>query len=242
MPLLETAIRKRHSSPRRGPFDLDVAFEAGAGITVLMGASGSGKTTLLDCLSGLVTPDAGHLRLDGITLYSGGASQLEQPPRSRRIGYVFQTLALFPHLTARQNVEFGLSALPAAERHSHSQDIMARFHIAHLAEQRPDRISGGERQRVALARSLVTSPRLLLLDEPLSALDLAAKSRILDDLLAWNQVERIPILYVTHALHEAFRLGDHVIVLEQGRIVREGPPAEVLRDDRESLIRQLQRA
>src|SRR5437588_10646933 len=118
-------------------------------------------------------------------------------------------------------------------------EILESFHIPHLAGERPDQISGGERQRVALARSLVTGPRALLLDEPLSALDLAIKSKIIADLLAWNQQHRIPVLYVTHAIDEAFALGDHAIALNNGRIDRQGRPAEVLAEQREELMQRL---
>jgi len=147
----------------------------------------------------------------------------------RGVGYVLQDLALFPHLTVEKNTEYGLAHLPRASRKQRAVAALQDFHIEHLRQHRPAQISGGERQRVALARSLVTDPCVLLLDEPLAALDAATKTKILDDLRRWNQAHRIPILYVTHSREEVFALGERVLVLEDGRIIAQGSPHEVLR-------------
>jgi len=157
----------------------------------------------------------------------------------RSVGYLFQSLALFPHLTVEQNVQFGINRLPRPERRQRSMKILESFRIAHLLERKPAEISGGERQRVALARSLVTDPALLLLDEPLSALDGITKSKIIEDLRTWNRAHDIPIIYVTHALAEAFSLGESVVVLESGKVLAEGTPQQVLDTPRHETIAQL---
>jgi molybdate transport system ATP-binding protein len=223
---LEVRIRKRFANPA-GSFRLNVHLRALAGFTILFGASGAGKTTLLDCIAGLTTPDEGRIALGGEAVYD---SELKQnlPSWKRRIGYVLQDLALFPHLTAEENVEYGLRDLAATERRARSGGILSTFRVEHLRERRPSRISGGERQRVALARALVTEPRVLLLDEPLAALDRPTRSLIISDLRRWNQDHRIPILFVTHSIEEAFALGAEVIVLDAGKIAAQGLPKDVL--------------
>ncbi|MGB8986201.1 MAG: ATP-binding cassette domain-containing protein, partial [Candidatus Sulfotelmatobacter sp.] len=155
------------------------------------------------------------------------------------VGYVLQDLALFPHLTVEQNVEYGLARLARANRKRRAAEMLQELHIDHLRGRRPAEISGGERQRVALARSLVTDPCVLLLDEPLAALDVATKAKILDDLRRWNQAHGIPILYVTHSREEVMALGERVIVLEEGQIVAQGTPHEVLRAPLQETVAQL---
>ena len=220
---LTAAIRARVSPD----FVLDVRFSAAPGITMLFGASGSGKTTILRCLAGFRRPDLGHLAIGDDVLFDV-ERRIDVPPQRRRMGYVFQQLALFPHMTVEQNLHYGLAALELDARRERTQAIAESFRIAHLLRRKPGEVSGGERQRAALARSLVTNPRLLLLDEPLSALDHVTKSRIIEDLRAWNAARGIPILYVTHSHQEVFALAEHVIVLERGAIMAEGTPEEVL--------------
>src|SRR5208283_3989115 len=157
----------------------------------------------------------------------------------RRMGYVHQDLALFPHLTAEENVAYGLRTLSAAERRTRSRKMLDAFRIDHLRDRKPAQISGGERQREALARTLVTEPRALLLDEPLAALDRPTKSHLLADLRQWNQIHRIPILLVTHNGEEVFALGNEVIVLDAGRIVAQGQPHEVMRAPRLDTVANL---
>ena len=219
-------------------FRLQVELTQSPGITILFGASGAGKTTMLECLAGLARPDRGRIVVGETTILDSD-QHIDLPPQRRRCGYLFQTLALFPHMTVEDNVEYGLSALSKSERRSRSSAILESFRIAPLAQRKPDQISGGERQRVALARALVTDPAFLLLDEPLSGLDAATKGRIVDDLRAWNRDHAIPILYVTHDRSEAFGLGDRVLVLESGRIVAEGTPHEVLDSPRHETVAQL---
>jgi molybdate transport system ATP-binding protein len=167
------------------------------------------------------------------------SSGVNVPVPERHFGYMFQNLALFPHMTVEQNVQYGLAKLPADERHARMMAMLESFRIPHLVARKPSQISGGERQRVALARSLVTNPTMLLLDEPLSALDAASKSRILDDLREWNVAHGIPILYVTHSPQEAFAVGEHVVVLQSGRILAEGTPQDVLSKPRHETIAQI---
>jgi molybdate transport system ATP-binding protein len=234
---LEVRIRKRFPNPE-GSFNLNVHFRALAGFTILFGASGAGKTTLLDCIAGLSDPDDGRIAVGGEDLYDSEKKR-NVAAWKRRIGYVHQDLALFPHLTAEENVAYGLRALSAAEQKTRSREMLDAFRIDHLRDRRPAQISGGERQRVALARALVTEPRALLLDEPLAALDRPTKSSLVGDLRRWNQHHRVPILFVTHNGEEVFALGDEVIVLDAGRIVAQGQPHEVMRAPRLETVAHL---
>ena len=223
---------------RNQEFVVDVDFEAEPGFTILFGASGAGKTTLLDSIAGINTPDTGRITIGQHVLFDS-SRRINLPVWTRRCGYVFQTLALFPHMTVEDNVVYGLARVPRDERSRRTANILQAFHIAPLARRKARDISGGESQRVALARTLVTDPDLLLLDEPLAALDRPTKSPIIDDLREWNRTHRIPILYVTHSREEVFALGDHVIVLEAGRIVAQGTPHDVLSAPRMETVAQL---
>ncbi len=227
-------IRKRPGKD----FELELSLALPPGITIVFGPSGAGKTTLLDCIAGLVRPDAGRIATREKILFDS-ALGIDVASRSRRVGYVFQDLALFPHLTVEGNVEYGLSSFSVQQRKRRSAAILESFRIAHLHGRRPGQISGGERQRVALARALVIDPAILLLDEPLAALDAATKSKIVDDLRAWNQEHRIPILYVTHSREEVFALGEQVLVLENGRVIARGTPHQVMRAPRLETVAQL---
>ena len=224
---LRTRIRKRFGDGEQASFQVDVEFDAPAGITILFGASGAGKTTILHCIAGLQKPNEGSISIGDAKLFDSAAA-IDRPPYRRQVGYLFQTLALFPHMSVEQNVRYGLAALSPDEQDRRVSDALNSFHIAALARRRPGEISGGERQRVALARALVTRPRVLLLDEPLTALDAVTKARIVEDLRGWNQRFRIPILYVTHDRDEVFALGERMIVLEHGRVAAQGLPHDVL--------------
>jgi len=226
------------SYPPHPEFVLDVAFSAPSGFTILFGASGSGKTTLLDCIAGLTTPESGVIKVGAKTFLDARAG-LSLPVSQRNVGYVFQDLALFPHLTVEANVGYGLNHFSHSDRRRRVQSILNAFRIGEVLGRRPSEISGGERQRVALARALVTDPCILLLDEPLGALDGATKARILDDLRDWNREHRIPILYVTHSREEVFALGERVLVLDQGRILAQGSPHEVMGAPRQEMVAQL---
>jgi molybdate transport system ATP-binding protein len=236
-PLLAAQFRKRFAAQAQ-EFVLEVEFQAAPGFTILFGPSGAGKTTLLDCVAGLATPDSGRITLRDRVLFDA-AQRVDLPVAKRRVGYVFQNLALFPHLTVAQNVQYGLAHLPQAERSAQASAILQAFRIPHLAQRYPRDISGGENQRTALARTLVTDPAVLLLDEPLAALDAATKAKIIDDLRQWNQAHRIPILYVTHSREEVFALGERVLVLDAGRIVAQGTPHEVIAAPQQETVAQL---
>ncbi|HEX8817430.1 MAG TPA: molybdenum ABC transporter ATP-binding protein [Terriglobales bacterium] len=235
--LLAVDIRKSFLHADRG-FTLDLACQIAPGITILFGASGAGKTTLLDCIAGLTMPDHGRVRL-GDHVWFDNALNINLTVQRRNVGYVFQDLALFPHLTVEGNLAYGLTALPATEREARIGRILESFRITSLRRRKPRQISGGERQRVALARALVTAPCVLLLDEPLSGLDAPTKSAIIDDLRAWNREHRIPILYVTHNREEVFALGERVLAMESGRIVEQGTPHEVMAAPRQETVAQL---
>jgi molybdate transport system ATP-binding protein len=228
------AIRKRLSPT----FAVDVAFAAPPGFTVLFGPSGSGKTTVLRAIAGLIRPDQGRIAVGGRQFFDSAAA-VDLPVQQRRVGYVFQQLALFPHLSMRDNIGYGLDRLPAPERRARVDAIAGSFHIGHALDRRPDRISGGERQRTALARALVTEPSILLLDEPLSALDHTIQSRIMADLREWNDAHRIPILHVTHSHREVYGLAAHVVVLHDGRIAATGSATEVLDHPAERMLATL---
>jgi molybdate transport system ATP-binding protein len=221
-----------------GGFELAAELEAAAGITILFGRSGSGKTTILGCVAGLLAPDAGRIAVGSRVLFDR-EQRLDVPVVRRNVGYVFQDLALFPHLTAEQNVAYGLGRLAAGERRRQVQAMLEQFRIAHLARRKPAELSGGERQRVALARSLVIEPQVLLLDEPLAALDLPTQSQLIADLRRWNREHQIPILYVTHSQREVFALGERVVVLDAGKVLAQGTPQQVLRAPFQETVAQL---
>ena len=221
-----------------GPFfPLDVDIEVPPGITILFGPSGAGKSTLLDCIAGLTRPDTGRIAVKDVILFDS-ENKVDLPPQQRQMSYVFQSLALFPHMSAEANVVYGLSHLPEQERRAHVSEIMQMFRVEQLRARKPREISGGEQQRVALARSLVTLPRVLLLDEPLTGLDADLKASIIDDLRAWNAAHKIPILYVTHSREEVDALGERVLALMHGKIVSEGTPREVLDAPRRKRLAQ----
>jgi molybdate transport system ATP-binding protein len=206
---------------------LDVSIDAPPGIPILFGPSGAGKSTLLDCIAGLLRPTSGRI-VSGRQILFDSDSGENMAPKKRRIAYVFQSLALFPRMTVEKNVAYGLANLPNGEQSARVGGILEAFRVEKLRARRPGEISGGEKQRVALARSLVTSPRVLLLDEPLIGLDAALKASIIDDLRLWNAAQKIPILYVTHSRDEVDALGERVIALDHGRVISEGSPGEVL--------------
>ncbi len=225
--MLNVHIRKQLRSNGTQPFVLDIKESFAPGFTVLFGPSGAGKSTLLDCIAGLQQPDSGEIRL-GEKLYFDAARKISLPPQLRELAYVFQSLALFPHLSVEQNIRYGLDKLAVSERIERTNGIAKSFRIENLLSRRPAELSGGEKQRVALARSLVTRPRVLLLDEPLTGLDSALRRSILEDLRAWNEANRIPILYVTHNREEVDSIGERVVTLVNGGVQESGAPSAVL--------------
>jgi len=234
---LSASIRKERRGVGAASFVLEVSIEIPPGITILFGASGAGKSTLLDCIAGLTRPDSGQITIGSEVLFDS-ARRVDLPAPKRRVAYVFQSLALFPHLTVEENVAYGLSHMDPDKRRSCVDPILETFRVEKLRKQKPGEISGGEQQRIALARSLVTEPRVLLLDEPLTGLDAELKSSIVDDLRDWNAAKGIPILYVTHSRDEVDALGEHVMALDSGHIVSSGAPMDVLNAPRRKKLAQ----
>jgi molybdate transport system ATP-binding protein len=209
-------------------FALDVAFDAPPGVTALFGRSGSGKTTVINAVAGLLRPDRGRVTVGGVTLLDT-ARGLHLPPHRRRIGYVFQDARLFPHLTVRQNLLYGRWFAPGSKGAAPDR-IVELLGIGALLDRRPGALSGGERQRVAIGRAILSAPQLLMLDEPLAALDEARKAEILPYLERLRDELRLPILYVSHAMSEVARLASTVVLVEAGRVTAAGPAAGVLSD------------
>ncbi len=214
---------------QRGEFLLDVEIECGPGITCVMGPSGSGKSTILAALAGLAMPDRGTVLLGGQTWLDTTAG-INVPVHERRLSYMFQGLALFPHMTAQRNVEYGLHHLERGERATKALALLDRLGVKHLAARRPRTFSGGEAQRVALARAIAPAPKLMLLDEPFSALDRDLRAQLTK--LVREQVAElgIPLVHVTHSVAEARLLADQVLRIEKGTIVDRGTAEVVLRD------------
>jgi molybdate transport system ATP-binding protein len=208
-------------------FTLDVDWTADGGVAALFGPSGAGKTLTLQCMAGLLRPDAGRIVVNGRVLFDAAAG-VDVPPQARRVGYVFQGYALFPHLTVADNVGFGLRDRPHPERARRVTEVLARLGLAGLERRHPHELSGGQRQRVALGRALAIDPALLLMDEPLSALDAPLRRTLRDDLRAVLADWGAAAVVVTHDFTEAYRLGDRIVVYEDGRVVQAAPRTELL--------------
>lgn len=203
---------------RAGTFALDVTLQAPAGVTALFGPSGAGKTSVLRAIAGLVTPEAGHIRIGDRSLWEGGRGL---PVSRRKLGYVFQDARLFPHLSVRQNLRYG--------GRKEEEAVIALLGLADLLDRRPAGLSGGEAQRVAIGRALMSAPNLLLLDEPLAALDAPRKAEVMP-YLARLRGQGVPMLYVSHAMSEVAQLADTLAVIEAGRVRASGPLEQMLAD------------
>ena len=210
-------------------FTLDARFHAPPGVTVLFGRSGSGKTTIINAVAGLLSPDQGRIAAgDWVLLDTKSGLQLR--PHRRRIGYIFQEGRLFPHLSVRQNLGYGAWFAPKDAPREDMGRIVDLLGLGALLDRRPGALSGGEKQRVAIGRALLSAPKLILADVPLAALDEARKAEILPYLERLRDEVNIPILYVSHAASEVARLASSVVAIEAGRVVAQGPAAEVLGD------------
>ncbi len=208
-------------------FQLDAkAILPGSGITALFGRSGSGKTSLLRCIAGLEQAGTGHLRINN-ACWQDSTKDLFVPPHQRDLGYVFQEAALFPHLRVKGNLEYGWRRIPSAERKGNLTHICEILGIGELLQRYPHQLSGGEKQRVAVGRALLNSPKLLLMDEPMAALDRPRKAEIMPYLERLHAEADIPIIYVTHDLEELARIADHLALIENGHILRQGPLAKM---------------
>jgi molybdate transport system ATP-binding protein len=212
---------------RQGGFRLEASFASDAAVTALFGRSGAGKTTVVNVVAGLVRPDAGRVVVNGQVLLDT-ARGVWVPAQRRRVGYVFQEGRLFPHLTVRQNLLYGRFFTPAAERYAALDQVVGLLDIAPLLERRPAALSGGEKQRVAIGRALLASPRVLLLDEPLASLDAGRKSEILFYIERLRDELKIPIVYVTHEIEEIVRLAERMVLMSDGRSVACGAVPEIM--------------
>ena len=209
-------------------FALDVALDLpGRGVSALFGHSGSGKTSCLRCFAGLDQPSQGYLEING-ELWQDSARGIFVPAHQRAVGYVFQDANLFAHLSVRGNLLYGFKRIPAAQRRVALDQAVELLGIGHLLERMPGHLSGGEQQRVGIARALLTSPRLLLMDEPLASLDLKRKREVLPYLERLHAELEIPIVYVSHSPDEVARLADHLVVLDEGKVTASGPLKETL--------------
>ena len=216
--MLDVSVRHR-----LGAFSLDVSFGAQVpGVTALFGPSGSGKSTVLLTVAGLLRPQAGRVALGGTVLLDT-AARIDVPAERRRCAVVFQDAKLLPHMTVESNLRYGARRAPREASGPEFAEVVDLLGIAPLLRRRPRALSGGERQRVALGRALLARPRLLLMDEPLAALDAPRRAEILDFLERLRDVARVPVLYVTHALDEVDRLADTLVLLDAGRVLAAGP-------------------
>jgi molybdate transport system ATP-binding protein len=208
-------------------FTLDVSWEAEQSVLGLFGPSGAGKTLTLQCLAGLIRPDAGRIVV-GERVFFDAAAGVDLSPQQRRIGYVFQGYALFPHLTVVRNIAFGLQGRPRLDRARRSSEVIERLGLRGLEQRYPRELSGGQRQRVALGRALAIDPALLLLDEPLSALDAPLRRTLRDELREILSGWGTAAVVVTHDFTEAYRLADRIVVYEDGRVIQSAPRSELL--------------
>lgn len=228
-PMLEARINYR-----RGGFTLQVEFALRSQWTVLFGPSGAGKTTLLRILAGLTQPNTGSIRLGNHQLLDT-SHRLELPPPQRGIGFVLQQAALFPHLTATENIGFGLHQWTRAAREARVKELLSLFEITALADRKPRQLSGGERQRIAVAQALAPRPKLLLLDEPFNALDAPGRATMIEKLRA----VAVPVLYVSHDLADAWQINAHALLIESGTIRAEGETRTILAPQRRQILTQL---
>ncbi|HEY3443847.1 MAG TPA: ABC transporter ATP-binding protein [Paludibaculum sp.] len=226
--MIDARIRKTfHSRDDSAEFALDVHIRTAARIAVLFGPSGAGKSLTLESIAGFTTPDDGRILVDDV-LFFDAASRLSLSPQQRRGGYVFQSSALFPHMTLRENLGFAAGSIPRLERRRAVGAMLEQFHLGDVAGRKPGELSGGQRQRGSIARSLLSSPRILLLDEPSSGLDAPLREELYAMLDEVRGAVQIPILLVTHDLDEAMQLGEEMFVLHSGRVVQQGAPADIL--------------
>lgn len=221
--MLDIKLRKK-----QGSFFLNAAFDSCAtGITALFGQSGAGKTSVVNMIAGLARPDAGHIFVNNNLLFDS-KNRINVPPEKRRIGYVFQDGRLFPHLSVKRNLTFGMNLTPKKYRYVQFDQVVELLGIGHLLSRRPAKLSGGEKQRVAIGRSLLTSPSLLLMDEPFASLDSSRKEEVLPYISRLSREFSIPIIYVSHSLDEILNLADNMVLMAEGKVAASGSIESVL--------------
>lgn len=236
IPWLSVEIDHHFGDSRLG-FHLFAKFDAHAPRTVIFGPSGSGKSSILRAIAGLLHPDTGRIEIQGRSVRESFADvDRHVPVEQRNVGLVMQTPAIFPHLTAAGNVAFALKAMEKSARAEKVTELLSIVRALPLAERWPRELSGGQLQRIAIARTLASTPSILLLDEPFSALDARSRQELSDNVHKWARDNAVPVLTVTHNLEEAFAAGDEVIAMRDGRIVAQGSPAEVLAEERRHLL------
>jgi molybdate transport system ATP-binding protein len=213
---------------QQGEFLVEVSFKApDIGVTALFGQSGAGKTSVINMVAGLVRPERGHIIVNGRTLFDA-AKGIHVPPEKRRMGYIFQDGRLFAHLSVKSNLTYGMRLTPVGRRHLALNDVVELLDLGHLLHRRPAKLSGGEKQRVAIGRALLTSPNLLLMDEPLASLDGRRKAEVLPFLARLCEELSTPILYVSHSLEEALNLADTMVLMDNGSVAAAGPIEELM--------------
>ncbi len=221
--MLKVDVEKRLSS-----FQVTSRFECGSsGIVALFGRSGAGKSSIVNMLAGLVKPDRGRIQIQDRVLFDSTAD-IDVPPQQRRLGYVFQEDRLFPHLSVRSNLLYGWKRAPKTERRINLEQVVTLLGIESLLERRPSKLSGGEKQRVALGRALLANPHLLLMDEPLAALDQARKEDVLPFIERLRDDFDLPIIYVSHSMEEIVRLADTIVLISEGQVEAVGPVDDVM--------------
>jgi molybdate transport system ATP-binding protein len=215
-------------SRRQGDFFINATFEgAESGVTALYGPSGAGKTSVVNMVAGLMRPDTGRINVNGLCLFDA-VRHIDLPPERRRIGYVFQDGRLLPHLSVRANLTYGMRLTPADRRFVNFDAVVDLLGIGHLLDRRPAKLSGGEKQRVAIGRALLTSPAMLLMDEPLASLDASRKAEVLPFIMRLSREFAIPTLYVSHSLDEILNLADRLVIMEAGQVAACGDLADLL--------------
>jgi molybdate transport system ATP-binding protein len=219
-------------------FHLDVAWEIGNQLTVLFGYSGAGKTITLQMIAGLLIPDDGFVRIGGTTMFDS-AKRINMPSQKRRLGYVFQDLALFPHMTALDNILFGSNSMGKSERRERASEMIGAFHLEGLEKKYPAELSGGQKQRVAFARALIRRPDILLLDEPFSALDNPLRIEMRRFLKEIKNRFNVPVVLVTHDVTEACTVADTLIVYSKGKVLQIGTPKDVFENPRGTEVAML---
>ncbi len=233
---LKLDVRVQHEG-----FRLEVCFEARPGITILFGPSGSGKSTTLAAIAGLVRPVGGRISL-GEEVWFDAEKGVDRPVHERKVAFVFQSLALFPHMTAIANVTYGMDrSTSSTDKRARAMTMLERLRVAHLADRRPRTFSGGEAQRVALARAFAMKPNIVLFDEPFSAMDRDLRNGLLQDVRSFVDELGVPMVHVTHHRGEARALGDRVVVVDKGRVMRVGGVRETLGDEDDAAVPSLER-
>lgn len=212
-----------------GPFKVDVAFEVKPGLTVLFGPSGCGKSTVLNCLAGLLAPDKGSITVAG-TKFFDDAAAINLPPQARHVGYVFQNPSLFPHLTVAENICFGIDRWDKEKQQARGAHLLELLKLQGLENRKVTQLSGGQIQRVALARALAPEPKLILLDEPFSALDDRLRKQLAAELQSMQKQLQLPMVLVTHSRSEALQVADTVVLIDEGKVVGVGDPQRLLND------------